>query len=64
MTEEPEAAEQVKVQKKGLSIKQIIIFGGIILVLAGGGFFAYSKFFAKHEGGKESAKEAEAKETK
>ncbi|WP_420265800.1 flagellar basal body-associated FliL family protein [Candidatus Magnetominusculus dajiuhuensis] len=59
MTEEPEeAAEPVKVQKKSLSIKQILIFGGIILVLAGGGFFTYTKFFAKHEEGKESKESA------
>ncbi|MBF0567706.1 MAG: flagellar basal body-associated FliL family protein [Nitrospirae bacterium] len=59
MTEEPEeAAEPVKVQKKSLSIKQILIFGGIILVLAGGGFFTYTKFFAKHEEGKENKESA------
>ncbi|MBF0487847.1 MAG: flagellar basal body-associated FliL family protein [Nitrospirae bacterium] len=64
MTEEPEEVEQVKVQKKSLSIKQILIFGGIILVLAGGGFFSYTKFFAKHEEGKESKESKEsAKDT-
>ncbi len=71
MSEENENDEQLVPQKKKLSIKQILILGGIVLVLIGGGFFTYTKLFAKPSGGKEGTKEGakesakeSAKETK
>ncbi|MCG6553215.1 MAG: flagellar basal body-associated FliL family protein [Candidatus Magnetominusculus sp. LBB02] len=65
MTEEPEeGAGASAAPKKKSGMKQMIIIVGLVAVLGGGGFFGYTKFFGKHEAGKEGKEGKEGKDDK